>query len=621
MMTGLARGEPARRIRSPVVALLLATATCSSPQVPSPPWQTVEHRVTIVDPDRKIFAVVSNFSGLDGDSLEVALPRWTPGYYALVPYANSLRKLRAVDGDGNHLTVRSVGIQRWRILLHGAESAEVSFQVGGDTLGLNRARIATDWAVFTGTQLFLHPLGREEGGATVLFELPPGWNVATSLARGNGPLEYDAGSYDELADTPFFLGHFQRKDFTIDGVPHFISVIPDTALSTSELDTVSSVAASIANEQKKLFGDSLPYQRYGYMLVFQPVETGLGGGIEHGSSFLGISGTWTPKRSARGLGYLIAHEYFHLWNPKRLRPRDMQPYDYQHENPTPLLWVAEGITNYYTVLTMLRTGHWDRDRFLRVWPRLIQAIEENPARATVSIADASVSTWRNFDVPSAELVSYYPGGEVLGALLDLLVLNDTGGRAGLDEVLSTLWHEGGPNGSAYDTDDLIRTIEDLTGRDYRAFFERYVSGTYSPAYADIFALAGFDLDIKRRQVGDIGAGLTSLESGGYKVEWIWPVSPAAAAGLEVGDILMTTENGRSLSPAALARYSGKRVAIRFRRGGQDLETLCWVEDGTAWEVHLSELASPSEAQLRVREAWLGPRSRRFRELKPDGTRR
>lgn len=562
------------------------------------------HTVAIEDPKRGIFQITSRFSGLTGNVLEVALPRWTPGYYTLVSYGNGIRKMRATDAAGRPIPMRTVDVQRWRLELGDRSEATVEFQVAGDVLALNRPRITDEWAVFTGTQTFLQPIGYADAGSSLRLRLPADWKVATPLEHVDGGL-FRAANYHELVDTPFFLGSFDRKDFTIDGKPHFIAAVPRGTLSDPQLDTIAEVAALVAETQKAVFGDSLPYDRYGYMWVFASPEEGLGGGLEHASSFLALSGRWQPSWSARGLGYLIAHEYFHLWNPKRLRPIGMHPYDYQEENPSPLLWMAEGVTSYYTILTLLRAGEWDRQQFLDVWPRLIEAVEINPARPTLSMTDASVSTWRNFDVPSAELFSYYPAGQVMGALLDLMILDDTNGRYGLDTVLGRLWDETGPAGLAYDMGELLAAILEVTGRDYGSFFERHVFGTEPPTYAEIFAPAGYDLAVRRDSTGDIGAGLRRLEGGAYEVRWTWRGSPARAAGLENGDIIVSLENGERYDPLALAAYIGERVTLNVRRDGSVMSVPVWIERGTAVEVRLAPMSDVDERQMRIREAWLG----------------
>jgi len=303
-----------------------------------------------------------------------------------------------------------------------------------------------------------------------------------------------------------------------------------------------------------------------------------------------------------------SHEFFHLWNVKRIRPIEMWPYDYSRENETPLLWVSEGFTNYYGSIATYRAGVRSRDQFLRSVQDAISGVENNEARSYIPPAVSSVSTWVGYDTPVAFGISYYTQGQNLAALLDLSILNDTEGVAGLDDVMRALYRDFYQKGKGFTTDDMIGIVDRLTKRDYREFYRKHVFGVEVPSYDTILGYAGYKTEKISRPSPTIGAGIERSNEG-VRITRVSAGSQAARAGLRIGDIVVSA-NGSDLRKdpqeliAKLGENIGHAVKLSIRRGTQDLTSD--VEVGTRDDVtyKVVEMQSATPRQLKIREAWL-----------------
>ncbi|HYD54288.1 MAG TPA: hypothetical protein VEA99_16755, partial [Gemmatimonadaceae bacterium] len=349
------------RLRLLAVATLLA-----GPLAAQSPAPRVLHTVEVRDPATRAFHVTSRFLRVDQLPqrwIDLALPTWTPGWYVIEDYAKHVRRLEFTDGRGKRLPWYMTDRSTWRVDTRGASEVQARFEYEAVALGLNQARITDDWAFFTGTQLFLEPVGYTQWASSVRFARPDGWRLLTSLRDTDDSLTFTAANYHELVDATTQMGRFDAKRFEVDGKPHWFIAAPAGALSGAQLDTMADHAARIARVQARVFAGTLPYPKYLYHYFFLPAETNAGGGLEHANSHVSIVGP-LGDASPTAFSGLLAHEFFHLWNVKRLRPAEMWPYDYSDENVTPNLWVSEGFTNYYASMTLLRAGLQDRARFL-----------------------------------------------------------------------------------------------------------------------------------------------------------------------------------------------------------------------------------------------------------------
>lgn len=597
-----------------VLALTAGLVGCG---VPDRSGLSVEYVVEVVDPSRASFHVAASFEGVEAPTFDVALPVWTPGVYDQVGYARNVTRMSVRGEDGGQLDRSKITPSRWRIDTPGARNVRVEFDYAARDMSWNGAGVAPTHALFTGTQLFLEPVGHRDAPSTVRFVVPPGWAVASALRPTEDPLVFEAAGYDELVDAPTVLGSLEVTRFEAGGIPHEVVIAPAGAECSDDLDGYVASFETIVAVQAGIFG-ALPYDRY---VVFCVADMA-GGSLEHAASYVT---SWLHPSNA-------AHELFHVWNVKRIRPAELWPYDYARVAPGPSLWMAEGVTSYYEALTAYRAGlptgadvpsegagavlmpaadpgTW----FLKHLAYRISQLESNPERHHVSPSDASISDGLGF---GAVAPSYYTSGELIGALLDLSILGDTDGRRSLDDVMRTLYRDFYERGRGFTASDLIAVVSETAGRDYRDFFDRHVTGTEPLPYDTVFGLAGLRVSSSTRTLGGLGLNASSTAAGRRVGRSPAPGSPAGRAGIVAGDeitavdgvpihdVPLTNVFGANWIGGRLLDGAGERVVLTVVRSGATLQlpvTLATVEEVV---FSIDPVATPTTHQLMVREAWL-----------------
>lgn len=452
----------------------------------------VEYTVAVTDLDQQLFHVTTDIRDIRQPSLTLSLPTWTPGWYTVENYARNILRFKITDAQGNRVQPVMTRKQTWRVDTTGLRELKVEFDYKATVLALNQAKITKDFAFFTGTQLFLEVSGHRDRPSTVRFEAPQGWRIMTSLRETRGPNVFTAKDYDELVDATTQMGSFDVTRFEVKGKPHYFVATPAGAFSKEKSDRFVEMLGKAYAAQSAIFGD-LPYDKHVCFYFFQRAESNAGGALEHNNSFVAFAPPGNVATPEMLIG-TAAHEFFHTWNVKRIRPAQMWPYDYSRENETPLLWVSEGFTNYYTSKSLLRAGIMDRARFLQSVAGAIGGVESNEVRHYISPADSSTSTWIGYDTPQPFEISYYTQGQNLGALLDLSILADTRGAAGLDDVFRALYREHYQRGKGFTADELLALINRIARNDYGKFFRKYVFGVEVPNYDVVLGYAGYQLD-------------------------------------------------------------------------------------------------------------------------------
>jgi predicted metalloprotease with PDZ domain len=453
--------------------------------------------------------------------------------------------------------------QTWNVDTRGLHEIKVDFDYRASVLALNQAKITNDFAFFQGIELFLQAEGHRNEPSTVHFALPAGWKLISALKETSNPLVFTADNYDVLVDAPTEMGNFDVTRFEVEGKPHYFVSTPAGAFSADKAQKFTEMMSKVVRADSAMFG-GLPYDKYVIFYFFLPPESNASGALEHLNAFVSFGPPGNSATPERLIG-TAAHEYFHLWNVKRIRPSEMWPYDYSRENETPLLWVSEGFTNYYGVIARYRAGLMSPEDFLQQAAGAAAGIENNEARNYISPAESSVSTWAGYDTPVAFGISYYTQGQNLGALLDLSIKNDTGGRSGLDDVMRSLFAEFYKRGRGFTTEDMIGLVNRITKKDYHDFYRRYIFGTDVPDYDRIFGYAGYRIEHKDQQTSYLGIS-GRFRDGGVAVNAVEPNSPASNAGLQQGDVI-TKIDGEPAASAALNAMAGKTIRLTVVRRG------------------------------------------------------
>jgi len=580
-----------------VIALLIAV------QLPA---QTVRYDVSVA---RGEFHVAAEFPAGGKDTLFVSLPAWSPGNYEIQNYARYVHGFRAKNASGQPLHWDRADKDTWRVATGRSDRVTVEFDYSSDTIDLFIARVALDFAHFVGTNLFMFEEGQWARPAEVRFSLPAGWQGTTAL-KGPANGVYRAADYPELADAMTLVGRYSLDSLQADGKWIRIAVWPAADYTPAVARNLRNGVAKMAPVQNRIMGEA-PYDVYTvfFNVIHGPVD--FGGGLEHSASQYDIMPALAFADPSGTLGDfmypLLSHEFFHLWNVKRIRPAEMWPYDYHAEQYTPLLWWSEGVTDYYADLTNLRSGLWTPDEFLANTVTNIKQVEDTPE--PWSAEDGSEATWiHEVYVNSSQL--YYPKGSLLGFLLDISIRDATDNAHNLDQVMRALYTRYYRQNKGFLTADLLTELRTAGMPDVDAFYRRYIDGRDSLPYETVFAKAG--LVFHREVVTNPFVGVTAnpAPSGGMIVQAVTPGSSAEVAGVQPGDVLtniggIPVTADQDWGGPFRARFRGKAgqpLAITVQRAGRTLTLTGTVQERSTSTITLTRAPNPTPRQVKL---WQG----------------
>ncbi|MGH7535002.1 MAG: hypothetical protein ACREMG_05395, partial [Gemmatimonadales bacterium] len=434
--------------------------------------------------ERTIKVAMSFTVGGPGPVL-LSLPAWTPGSYEINNYARWISHFAATSG-GKDLAWDKLDYDTWRVRPAGARAVRVSFDYTADTLDNAMAWSRPDFAFFNGTNLFFYPEGRGFGfPAAVTVTTQSGWTIATGMKPAAGANTYAAASYHELVDMPFFVGRIDLDSAKVEGRWTRLATYPAGSLAGETRALLWDQIGKTVPAMAAVFQET-PWDTYTNLLIFTDDQGG-GAALEHANSHLGI---YNPGfRGNPLLASITAHETFHAWNVKRLRPAEMWPYDYHQPQPTVWLWVSEGITDYYADLALVRGGVIDSAQFLGVTAGKIAQVEEAPPTA---LEDASLSTWIG-PVDGTKYL-YYPKGSLAGLMLDILIRDASDNRRSLDDLMREVYRTAYKQGRGFTAADWWRTASRLAGgKSFTEFAAKYVDGREPFPWDQVLPLAGLHM--------------------------------------------------------------------------------------------------------------------------------
>jgi predicted metalloprotease with PDZ domain len=479
-------------IQSGTIAALALTvgATLASPlsaqQRPlvSAPVSDVRYDVTFdsASAASRTLRVAMSFDVAGSNSVLLSLPAWTPGAYELTWFSRWVSNFSASMGD-SALAWDRMDHDTWRVRPPGRGRVTVRFDYLADSLDNAMAWSRDSFALFNGTNVFLWPEGRSLGFASrVVIHTEPGWLVATGMTPGDSTHAYTAANFHDLVDMPFFIGRFDLDSATVAGKTIRLATWPVGSFTGDARERLWEDHRRMLPPMIRVFG-SAPYQSYTTMIVFDSASLG-GSALEHQNSHVGI---YTPLLAGSVLlPSITAHEIFHLWNVKRLRPADLVPYEYDRIQPTTWLWVSEGITDYYADLALFRGGIVDSTNFLRLTQGKISEIAETPP---VALEDASLSTW--VQPADGTGYAYYSKGALAGLLLDILIRDASDNARSLDDVMRALYESTYGHGRGFSADDWWGAVSSAAGgRSFADFASRYIDGREAYPYESVLPLAG-----------------------------------------------------------------------------------------------------------------------------------
>jgi predicted metalloprotease with PDZ domain len=596
---------------SPFILLIAVTTALYA----APP---VDYYVTLVSSKLHVVHVRIHLAGTSGER-DVQLPAWN-ALYQIRDFAQNVRSVHAHDDRNVELPVRKLDKTTWRVS-HAESGAEVEYDIYLDQPGPFGAQYNSEHAFLNLAQVLMYPLDARDSQMTVTFiGLPERWQVATSLeslrpgvasARGI----FVARNYDRLVDAPIELGTFHETSFDANGATFHIAVDADPA--DYSMSAIEDMVRKVVTAEMEWMDDK-PFGQYLFIYHF---PHGLGaGGMEHAYSTAIEANADRIKEDPVGLAATTAHEFFHLWNVKRIRPATLEPIDYVHENYTRALWFSEGVTSTVADYALLRAGVSDERRFLNDLSHEIATLQKRPAHRTQTVEDSSLDTW--FDkYPQYRLpersISYYNKGEILGVLLDLAIRDHSKGTKSLRDLLRWM-NKTYAYGSRYfnDTDGVREGADAVSGADMQMFFRKYVSGLEELPYNELLQRVG--LRVVEQHVVTPYAGFISVRN--FDVPpvtvYVEEGSEAEKAGLVQGDTILSV-NGKPLNSeyedvlATMRPGEMLKLKVAGRKGNRKVEFPLSGREQVEYRV--ADLDNVTAAQRARRAAWLSSQPERRAE--------
>jgi predicted metalloprotease with PDZ domain len=553
--------------------LWLASSTTLGAQAApatSAPITAVTYTVTADRPalaSRRL-AVVMSFDVADNAPVLLSLPAWTPGAYEISNFARWVSGFRPDEG-GTELRWDKLDYDTWRLLPAHPGRVTVSFTYAADTLDNAMAWTRPDFALFNGTNVFMYPEGRSlDFTSTVTIRTDADFRIATGLPSNGTKGSFRAANYHELVDMPVFVGRFDLDSTFISGKPVRLATYPVGSVSGQMRATTWEQLKRVIPIEVSVFGEA-PWSNYTVMQIADSTTQGYSG-LEHANSHVDIV-------AAQGLGAdflpsLYAHEIFHSWNVKRLRPADMMPYRYDRPQPTTWLWVSEGITDYYADLAEVRGGVVDAGGFYALTAAKIDEIAHT---VPFSLDDASLNTW--IHPQDGTGYSYYPKGSLAGLMLDILIRDGSSNKRSLDAVMRELYEATYRKGRGFTHDDFWGAVNRAAGsRSIDDFEQKYVAGREAYPWPTMLKMAG--LRMMPDSTPRIGVSSGVDPAGNVRVLDLEGGGAAAVAGVKVGDEMLKVGDiavsdadfGAKFRLQYAGRPAGSPLPLTVKRGAETL---------------------------------------------------
>lgn len=588
----------------------MTEATQTRPAPRSRNAATLHYRVAMPQPESHLFEITLDVRGWEAATLPLHFPVWTPGSYLVREYAKQVQDFSARDAAGNALSWRKTAKNHWQVDTDATDTVSISYRLFANELTVRTNHLDGTHGYFNGAATFFYVPGLEAEPLEVTIALPrDDWQIATSLpAVRDRAQTFRAADFDTLVDSPFEVGVQQRYSFDVLGKSHDLVV-----WGRGNLDGDRAIADidRIVRVEAELFG-GLPYDRYLFLLHLS--ASGFGG-LEHkdGCSLNYPRLAFHQRDRYNRFMQLVAHEFFHLWNVKRIRPKALETFDYEAENYTPSLWFCEGVTSYYDMLIPLWAQVYDAKTFLKIFSKDVTRFFSTPGRLVQPVAESSWDAWiklyrRDANSDNAQ-ISYYLKGEMVALMLDLTIRRNSEGTRSLDDVMRDLWQQFGKPEVGYTPEQLQAAFERAAGTKLDDFFTRYVYGTEELPIAE--SLEPFGLQIKTDEGDrppDLGLRADS-DRGVSTVRFVEADSPAQRAGIDPGDELLAIDGWRVTAEDLddrLKQYeSGDQISVSWFHQDELMTASLTLAEPRPSNYRVKTVAEPTLEQAKRFQTWIG----------------
>lgn len=577
--------------------------------------EKIAFTVSFSEPQAHYADVEMEISGLKDNQIDLKMPVWAPGSYLIREFAKNVESFKAVDNSGKRLSANKIDKNTWRVS-NAKGSIKVSYRVYSNEISVRTSFINESHAFLSPTGIFLYPAGKLQLPSTITIVPYKGWTkISTGLdkvaAKEN---TYSAPNFDILYDSPIEVGNQDIFYFDAAGVAHEVAMYGG---GNYDKEVLKRDMAKIVHEQTKVFGIN-PNKRY--VFIVHNFNSG-GGGLEHlNSTVLGASrNAYNTEAGLLRFLALVSHEYFHLWNVKRLRPIALGPFNYDRENYTSNLWIAEGFTAYYQDVFTMRAGLLSSEKYISGLGAAISALENQPGNKIQTLSESSFDAWikqyRPNENSNNSTISYYSKGALIALIMDLEIIHSTKGKAGLDEVMKAMYDEYYVKQKRGYTDKEFKEMaEKIAGHSLNDMYDNYINGLATIDYGKYLNYAGMSIKNDAENSVEPFLGISaSLREGKMYISQVARGSGAWNGGLNVNDEILSIdsyriENTRTGSVEMLkyiaTRQVGEKVKVTVIRDGMEKVIEVSLRKSPSLKYSISPIENPSAQQMAVRKRWL-----------------
>ncbi|HEY4197476.1 MAG TPA: PDZ domain-containing protein [Mucilaginibacter sp.] len=568
----------------------------------------ISYTVTFPEAQAHYADIEMSISGLNQNTLDLKMPVWTPGSYLIREFSKNVESFSA-EADGKALDAKKIRKNIWQISTTGASAIKVKYRVYAFELSVRTSLIDASHAFLSSSGVFMYPEGMLHHPSTVHIVPYKGWTkVSTSLEPvGGDPFTLHSPDYDILFDSPIEVGNQDVFGFEAAGVKYEVAMCGG---GNYDKERLKKDMPKIVEQETAIYGEN-PNKRY--VFIVHNTSRG-GGGLEHlSSTVLGASrDNYATEGGYRGFLSLVAHEHFHLWNVKRLRPIALGPFDYNNENYTTDLWIAEGFTAYYQDIIVRRTNLYPPETYLGTLAADINYVANQPGNKVQTLAEASYDAWIKYYRPNENSVntniSYYNKGSIMALMFDLEIINDTKGKSCLDDVMKYMYDTYYKTKKRGYTDlEFKQGLEKLSGKNLDEFYKKYIYGLADIDYDQYLGYAGYHLTDEFAGNNDPNLGvITTTVNGKIMVTNVIRGTAAWIDGINVNDEITAVDDNKVTDMTTLlnGKKPGDQIKVSVLRDGQPLDLPVTLLKKTQVKYRIDSLATPTPEQLEVRKKWL-----------------
>jgi predicted metalloprotease with PDZ domain len=620
-------GRLRRQLAALVLAIVASTALVSTGAPQTARFQRIAYTLAMSRPTTHLFEVTISIEAPPGavaSSVDMQMPLWQPGRYANADFAKNVQEFSAKAG-AQVLPFEKVDTQTWRVQTLGNRTFDIAYKVFGNDLSGTYAQLDGTHGNYNGGEIFMYVVGHKQDAVELRIQPPAGWRVINGGSERPDQTEWKYPNYELLIDSPTEIGPDWTLDEFTTGGKNYRVVVHSRGNEGGNRQALVRDLRKIVDAQVAMWGTP-EFDRYTFLYHFADDNRSYDG-MEHLASTQIISGNnlADPGVLARALED-ASHEFFHVWNVKRLRPQAFGPWDWTRPANTRSLWIAEGLTQYYGNLMMRRSGLWDDTSYLRELGRSLEYVENSPGTRLMSAVDASVAApfidsavHRQQTNLNNTSITYYIKGELIGVVMDLLIRGQSNGSRSLDDVFRQMYDEHyvkAPNasyylkGRGYTEEDFVRAFSRVAGTDMQSFYDRHIRGVEVLPYDAAFGVVGLRL-VKTANERAFTGIVIERGGAGLRLGALPTNGPSARSGLQQGDQLVAIGGSlvnRSNWQMAVDRFNpGDRMRVQVERFGRDLNVEMTVEPPASFSYRLEDIPNASAEARRVRASWLSGR--------------